>query len=76
MNITEILASKFNGNKTYITAAITIITAITTYFSGGLNVVQAGQLVVTALLGAFLRHGISSEVASAINTIATDLSKK
>lgn len=49
------------GKKTYITAAVAIITALATYAVGDATVAQTAQLVFTALLGAFIRHGVDQQ---------------
>lgn len=46
------------GKKTYITAAIGAALAVLGYFHGDLTIAQAGQAVLTALLGATIRNGI------------------
>lgn len=46
------------GRKTYIVAALGVIGAIAGYLTGDLTVAQAGQAVLTALLGATIRNGI------------------
>tara|TARA_R110000822_G_scaffold246126_4_gene374514 strand:+ start:1212 stop:1364 length:153 start_codon:yes stop_codon:yes gene_type:complete len=48
----------FSGYKTYITAAVAVLTAIGAYLSGDASVAEAGQTVFTALLAVFVRHGI------------------
>lgn len=50
----------FKGQKTYITAALAVIGAIAAYLVGDASAIEAAQLVVTALLGAFVRHGVAS----------------
>lgn len=47
------------GYKTYITAAVAVIGAVATYLTGETSAADAAQLVVTALLGAFLRNGMA-----------------
>tara|TARA_R110000822_G_scaffold18434_3_gene60942 strand:- start:619 stop:777 length:159 start_codon:yes stop_codon:yes gene_type:complete len=47
------------GKKTYIVAVIAVLTAIASYLTGDLTIPQAGQAILTAVLGATLRHGIS-----------------
>lgn len=47
------------GKKTYIVAAIAVLTALAGYLAGDLTIPQAGQAILTAVLGATLRHGIS-----------------
>lgn len=49
------------GKKTYITAAVAIVGAVAGYLVGDVSMADAAQLVVTALLGAFVRAGVSSE---------------
>jgi len=48
------------GKKTYITAAVAIITAVASYLVGDATPIQAAQLVFTALMGAFLRNGVAN----------------
>ena len=48
------------GKKTYITAAVAIITAIAAYLVGDATPIQAAQLVFTALIGAFVRSGVAN----------------
>ena len=48
----------FKGYKTYITAAVAVITAVAGYLVGDISVAEAAQLVLTAVLGATIRHGI------------------
>ena len=50
----------FAGKKTYITAALAVIAAIGAYLTGDATVAQTGQLIVSALLAAFIRDGIKS----------------
>ena len=48
----------FKGYKTYITAAVTIISALGAYFVGELELADFIQLAVTSILGATIRNGI------------------
>lgn len=48
----------FKGQKTYIMAAVAVIGAVAGYLVGDLSLVDAAQLVVTAVLGVTIRHGI------------------
>jgi len=48
------------GYKTYITAAIAVITAVAAYLTGEATVVQTSQLVFSALFAAFIRNGIAA----------------
>jgi hypothetical protein len=47
------------GKKTYITAIVAIVGAIGAYLAGDASVMQTAQLVTTALLGMFLRNGMT-----------------
>ena len=49
---------KFKGKKTYITAGLTVIGAIAGYFTGDMELSASIQLIVTAVLGATVRHGL------------------
>lgn len=46
------------GYKTYITAGVTVIGAVAAYLTGDADLMQTAQLVVTALLAAFVRNGM------------------
>jgi hypothetical protein len=48
------------GYKTYILAGVTVIGAIASYLVGDMTIQQAVAIVVPALSGAFVRHGIST----------------
>lgn len=48
------------GKKTYITAAIAIIGAISAYLSGQAELGPTIQIAVTALLAVFVRDGVNS----------------
>jgi hypothetical protein len=47
-----------SGYKTYVTAIVTIISAVAAVLVGDMAYADAAQLIVTALLGAFVRNGI------------------
>lgn len=47
-----------SGYKTYITAAVAVIGAVAAYLTGEAELGPTIQLVVTAVLGATIRHGI------------------
>lgn len=49
-----------SGYKTYITAIVAIVGAVGGYLAGDLALADAIQLVVTAAMGAFIRHGVST----------------
>ena len=54
-----------SGYKTYITAVLAILTAIGTWLAGDIQLADMIQTVVTAALGAFVRHGIATEATKA-----------
>ena len=49
-----------SGYKTYITAAVAVVTAVAGYLTGDLELGAAIQLGITAILGATLRSGIAN----------------
>lgn len=49
-----------SGYKTYITGALAILGAVGGYLAGDLTLQAALPLVVTALMGMFIRHGIAT----------------
>lgn len=51
------------GYKTYIVGTLTILGAIGGMLTGDLAVSAGIQLVVTALLGMFIRQGVTTEAA-------------
>lgn len=50
----------FAGKKTYILAVVTVISAVASFLVGDATLGDTIQLCVTALTGAFLRHGIAT----------------
>lgn len=50
----------FAGKKTYITAFVACVTALGAYLTGEATVIQTAQLVFTALIGAFVRNGLTN----------------
>ena len=52
----------FKGYKTYITAGVAIITAVAAYTTGDADMMQTANLVFTALMAAFIRHGVEDAV--------------
>lgn len=46
------------GYKTYITAGVAVIGAVAAYLTGEADLMQTANLVLTALIGAFIRNGI------------------
>jgi hypothetical protein len=57
------MLNALSGYKTYITAGLAIIAAVGGYLIGQESAAQAVQLVITALLGAFIRSGVASTAA-------------
>lgn len=49
------------GYKTYITAAVAVVGAVAAYLVGDVALADAAQLVLTAILGATIRNGITTE---------------
>lgn len=49
-----------SGYKTYITGVVAIVGAVGAYLAGDATVANTAQLVITALLGMFIRHGVST----------------
>jgi len=47
------------GYKTYVTAAVAVVTAVASYLVGDATLVETAQLVFTALLAAFVRNGLT-----------------
>lgn len=56
---------KFEGKKTYTTAIVTILSALLAYFGGELTMFETLQLVIPAVLGASIRHGLKTETETA-----------
>lgn len=52
------MLDKLNGKKTYIVCSLSVVWAIVGFALGLLEIEAAQQFVVTALVGAGLRHGI------------------
>ena len=50
---------KFKGKKTYITAGVAIIGAVAAYLVGDLALAETSQLILTAVLGTTIRHGVA-----------------
>lgn len=51
------------GRKTYITAAMTIIGTVASYLVGEVQLADAAQLVLTAILGITIRAGVKADTA-------------
>jgi len=63
--ITQILKQlkiMLKDKKTYVVAAVAIITAVSSYLTGDLSLTDTLQITLTAIIGATLRGGIKSEV--------------
>ena len=54
----------FAGYKTYILSAVTVIGGLAAYLVGDADLAGTIQLVVTALMGAFIRHGVATSALS------------
>jgi len=52
-----------SGYKTYITAAVGILSAVALYANGQDSLAQAVQLGITSLLAAFIRNGVTAAAA-------------
>ena len=52
---------KLANKKTYIVAGLSAIGAVAGYLTGDLALHDAVQLLVTAILGATVRHGIATK---------------
>lgn len=51
------------GYKTYLTAGVAAIGAVVGYLVGDLSLADAAQLLVTAVMGAFIRAGVKADNA-------------
>ena len=51
----------FSGYKTYILTGVTVIGALAAFLVGDADIGATVQLVVTALMGAFIRHGVATK---------------
>lgn len=47
------------GYKTYIVAAVAVVSAVAAYLVGDVSLAAAVQAVITAVLAATLRHGVA-----------------
>ena len=52
---------KLKGKKTYIVGALGIIGAVASFLIGDANAIEAGQMIITAVLGMTVRNAIGSE---------------
>lgn len=46
------------GYKTYVTAALAVLTAASAYLTGEATLMQTAQLVFTAIMGATVRNAV------------------
>lgn len=72
MNISTIVSTvmtflntKVDGKKTYMVAAATLLGSLATYFGGEITLLEALQLSLPALLGALIRHGVTTDANAA-----------
>jgi hypothetical protein len=49
------------GKKTYVAAALAVLTALGGWLTGDLSPADALQTAITAIIGATLRHGMKTE---------------
>ena len=49
------------GYKTYIVAGVAVIGALAAYLTGDASLPDTAQAVLTAVLGATIRHGIAAK---------------
>jgi len=52
---------KLKGKKTYIVGGLGILGAVASFLVGDANAIEAGQMVITAVLGMTVRNAISNE---------------
>jgi type IV secretory pathway VirB2 component (pilin) len=64
------------GYKTYITAVVAVIGAVAAALTGDMSYADAAQIVVTALIGAFLKNGQDAAAKKAVTVAATLAAKK
>ena len=55
------IMGKLKGKKTYIVGGLGILGAIASFLVGDANAMQAGQMVITAVLGMTVRNAIGNE---------------
>ena len=64
------MKEKMSGKKTYFTAAAAVVTAAGAYFAGEVDLTVTIQAVFAALMVIFLRKGVTSEAAKAVEAPA------
>lgn len=52
----------FRGYKTYILAGVTVLGGVAAFLVGDATGPETVNLVVTALMGAFIRHGVATSI--------------
>lgn len=52
---------KLSGKKTYVTGVLAILGAVGAYLIGDVELAETAQLVLTAVLGMTVRHGIATK---------------
>jgi hypothetical protein len=52
------------GKKTYLMAAITVLSTVAATLAGQISLPDAAQLIVTAVLGATVRQGVAKDINS------------
>lgn len=62
------MLTKLMGYKTYITAILSIIGTILGMVYGDISIVDGLQIIVPAILAAFVRHAVTTESAKNITT--------
>jgi hypothetical protein len=55
----EQIRTALKGKKTYLTASIAVLSTVLAWAVGEVEIVEASQLVLTAILGVTIRSGIS-----------------
>ena len=51
---------KFKGKKTYIFGGLSLLGAVASYLVGDASAIEAGQMVITAVLGMTVRNAIGA----------------
>lgn len=68
-SLIAMMNSKFEGKKTYSVAAITVLSALVSYFAGELTMFQTLQIAIPAVFAATIRNGVTTE-ATKTSTVA------
>lgn len=51
----------FKGYKTYITAVVAVVGAVAAVAVGDISIVDAAQIIVPAIIGAFVHNAVVSQ---------------